>query len=250
MEETKLKQIAEALSSDALAFGTMFIQDSGLRAEYIKKVKAASEAYVSNVRSGAMTAGRAAEEMHALRNQIMDFTRSRTTSLGLSYAEKLKAAGRTFEYMLEKKAKELFGRSFTSLAASEMDTVYISVIESAGRANPGVSANITKLSRLGRGFWLLTAGIAISNVAVAEDKGAEVAHQGVIIGGGFLGSVAGGAAAGLVCGPGAPVCVTIGAFLGGVLAAFGGELALDYARSAPRSTAWSAYEGRKHPGEM
>ena len=31
----------------------------------------------------------------------------------------------------------------------------------------------------------------------------------------------GGAAAGLVCGPGAPVCVTIGVFVGGALGAFG-----------------------------
>lgn len=33
--------------------------------------------------------------------------------------------------------------------------------------------------------------------------------------------IAGGALAGLACGPGAPVCVAIGAFVGGALAAFG-----------------------------
>ena len=40
-------------------------------------------------------------------------------------------------------------------------------------------------------------------------------------GGGIAGGVAGGAVAGLACGPGAPVCVTVGAFVGGALAAFG-----------------------------
>ena len=35
------------------------------------------------------------------------------------------------------------------------------------------------------------------------------------------GSMAGGALAGLACGPGAPVCVTLGAFVAGTLAAFG-----------------------------
>ncbi|QCP13991.1 hypothetical protein FCL38_28915 [Pseudoduganella umbonata] len=38
---------------------------------------------------------------------------------------------------------------------------------------------------------------------------------------GIGGSIAAGALAGLACGPGAPVCVTIGAFVGGALAAFG-----------------------------
>ncbi|MEN3753809.1 hypothetical protein [Mangrovibacter yixingensis] len=35
-----------------------------------------------------------------------------------------------------------------------------------------------------------------------------------------MGGWLGGAAAGLVCGPGAPVCVVIGAFVGGALAAW------------------------------
>ncbi len=38
---------------------------------------------------------------------------------------------------------------------------------------------------------------------------------------GIGGSIAAGALAGLACGPGAPVCVTIGAFVGGALAALG-----------------------------
>ncbi|QFQ77129.1 DUF3265 domain-containing protein [Vibrio harveyi] len=37
--------------------------------------------------------------------------------------------------------------------------------------------------------------------------------------------IAGGAIAGLACGPGAPVCVSVGAFIGGTLAAFGASIA-------------------------
>jgi hypothetical protein len=40
----------------------------------------------------------------------------------------------------------------------------------------------------------------------------------------FACSIATGATAGLFCGPAAPVCVTIGAFVGGGLAAFGIDL--------------------------
>ncbi|BES18985.1 hypothetical protein Ef18B233LT_28150 [Escherichia fergusonii] len=36
----------------------------------------------------------------------------------------------------------------------------------------------------------------------------------------IAGAVAGGALTGLVCGPGAPVCVLIGGFVGGALAAW------------------------------
>ena len=46
-------------------------------------------------------------------------------------------------------------------------------------------------------------------------------HELAVTGGGIAGGVAGGAVAGLACGPGAPVCVTVGAFVGGALAAFG-----------------------------
>ena len=38
---------------------------------------------------------------------------------------------------------------------------------------------------------------------------------------GIAGGAIGGAIAGLACGPGSPVCVTLGVFIGGALAAFG-----------------------------
>lgn len=50
-----------------------------------------------------------------------------------------------------------------------------------------------------------------------DAAGKEVAIAGVGIGG----DIAGGALAGLACGPGSPVCVTVGAFVGGALAEFG-----------------------------
>ena len=58
-------------------------------------------------------------------------------------------------------------------------------------------------------------------MATAEDKTREVAHEAAVLGGGFVGSAAAGAVAGLACGPGAPVCVTLGVFIGGVLGALG-----------------------------
>ncbi|HDM8235679.1 TPA: IS3 family transposase [Vibrio campbellii] len=57
--------------------------------------------------------------------------------------------------------------------------------------------------------------------AVIETAGREALVAGAGIGGG----IAGGAIAGLACGPGAPACVSVEAFIGGTLAAFGMSIA-------------------------
>ncbi|BBA32787.1 uncharacterized protein sS8_0822 [Methylocaldum marinum] len=70
---------------------------------------------------------------------------------------------------------------------------------------------------------VVTIGVAVYNIALAEEKAKATAREGVIIGGGLAGGAAGGAVAGLVCGPGAPVCVTVGVFVGGALGALGAD---------------------------
>ncbi len=64
----------------------------------------------------------------------------------------------------------------------------------------------------------------LTQMTYAERETVAEAYQlldNAASGGGIVGGFAGGAVAGLACGPGAPVCVTIGAFAGGALAAFG-----------------------------
>ena len=75
---------------------------------------------------------------------------------------------------------------------------------------------------------IFSLAVSVYNVATAEDKAKAAVNEGVVIGGGFAGGAAGGAVAGLACGPGAPVCVTIGVFVGGALGAFGADLAFDF----------------------
>ena len=71
--------------------------------------------------------------------------------------------------------------------------------------------------------FLLALSVAISvyTVATADNKVEAATHEGAVFGAGIAGGIAGGALAGLACGPGAPVCVTLGAFVGGALAALG-----------------------------
>jgi hypothetical protein len=63
--------------------------------------------------------------------------------------------------------------------------------------------------------------LSVYEIATAEDKTSATGRELAVTGAGIGGSIAGGALAGLACGPGAPVCVTVGAFIFGALAAFG-----------------------------
>jgi hypothetical protein len=88
---------------------------------------------------------------------------------------------------------------------------------------------MTRLSRVGRGLLVTTLACAVYNVATSEDKPRAATREGMAIGGGFIGGAVGGAVAGMACGPGAPICVTLGVFVGGALGALGADLSFDWA---------------------
>ncbi|MGF1723099.1 hypothetical protein [Photobacterium nomapromontoriensis] len=64
---------------------------------------------------------------------------------------------------------------------------------------------------------VLSIALSVYTVATAENKLNAAGKEVVINGAGIGGGIAGGAIAGFACGPGAPVCVTVGAFVGGLL---------------------------------
>lgn len=77
-----------------------------------------------------------------------------------------------------------------------------------------------RLAYAGRGLIVFSIAFAVYEVMNADDKISETGRQLAIGGSGITGAWAGGAVAGLMCGPGAPVCVVIGGFIGGALAAW------------------------------
>ncbi len=77
------------------------------------------------------------------------------------------------------------------------------------------------LSRAGRGLLFISLALSVYTVVNSDNKPRAIAREATVTGAGVLGGIAGGGLAGLACGPGAPVCVTVGAFIGGALAAFG-----------------------------
>ena len=140
----------------------------------------------------------------------------------------MKTTGRGLTSLQAYYAQKLFAKEFHVLPASQRNQVWREIVASSGRANPKVTAGTLRVARLGRGLALAAVAIAVYNVSAAEDKVEAATREGVTMGAGFIGSIAGGAAAGLACGPGAPVCVTVGVFVGGVLFALGADAGFNW----------------------
>lgn len=216
------------MESAALNFAHRFINDGKVRMSYINQTRKLAQEYRSKVRSGVITAGEAANQVQGIRNQILEAQRLRTSDLGKAIAIKLKKTGLTLPELTEKYARNKFGTSFANLSPGNQNRVYLEIIDSSGRPRPSMNAAATRYSNLGRGLLVVTIGVAVYNIATAEDKIKATGREGVIVGGGFAGGAAGGAMAGLACGPGAPVCVTVGVFVGGALGALGADLAFGW----------------------
>lgn len=209
-----LDEAIQQMEVQALSFGTRFIQDSGVRQDYIVKTQAMSRELRASVERGSMSAREAAEAANQMRNEIMEMARVRSSDLGRAKARSLKLKGLDLDDLVAKYAQRKFNRDFSSLTRGQQDEVLMEIVDAAGRANPKVSARAARLGALGRGLWVLTAVVAVYNVGTAEHKAHAAGREAANLGGGFAGSVAAGAAAGIWFGP---VGVAVGAVIGGVL---------------------------------
>lgn len=212
-----------ALEAEVANIGAHLTVDSTARQVYGNQIRAMSAELRMMASTGKMTWAQAAQKANESRNIIMEVIRTRSTPVGLAIAQQMKQQGRTLNELIGKKALALYGKgvSFNDLTVEQQNKVYSEIVKSAGKSDPKVTSAMKKLSRAGRGLLFLSIALSVYTVATAENKfdaaGKEIAVTGAGIGGG----IAGGALAGLACGPGAPVCVTVGAFVGGALAAFG-----------------------------
>ncbi len=207
--------------------GAFAVNDAHVRQIYNERVQAAARELRNAATRGAISWKQAAEEASQLRNTIMEALRARTSPVGRARAEAMKAHGKTVNTLIAEKTIKLFGESadFNRLTAAQKNQVYAAVVESSGKANAKVNAQMANARVAGRALIFLSLAISAYTIATAEDKVAAAKKEAVVTGASIAGGIAGGAAAGLLCGPGAPVCVTIGAFVGGALAAFGVSMA-------------------------
>ncbi len=227
-DKARLETALHQMEVTALNFAQRFINDGPVRMEYIRQTKKLSKEYRAKVNAGSMTVREAARQAQEIRNQILDTQRLRSSDIGRAVAENLKKRGKTLPELMEKYAQEKFGKPFKTLSIENQNKVYLEIINSAGRPAPKVSSAASKFSKLGRSLLVVTVGIAVYNITTAEDKLEATAKEGVVLGAGFLGSAGGGMLAGLACGPGAPVCMAIGVFLGGSLTALGADYAFEW----------------------
>lgn len=211
------------LEAEIANAGAHLVIDGEARSTYAKLVRGMSDDLAGQVKAGRLTWAQAAEQANESRNAIMDVIRSRSTPVGRAMAEQMKAQGLTLNALIARNTTQLFGKeaSFPQLSAAQQNTVFAEIVHSAGKSNPRVTANLAKLNRFGRGLLVVSIGISVYTVATSDDKLAAAGREAAVTGGGIAGGIAGGALAGLACGPGAPACVTVGAFVGGALAAFG-----------------------------
>jgi hypothetical protein len=122
-----------------------------------------------------------------------------------------------------------FGGSavFDALAQADKELIFADIVQAAGRSRGSVNALVGRIGKVSRGLLFMSIGISVYEVMTSDTPLATAGREAGMTGAGVLGGMAGGALAGLACGPGAPVCVTIGAFVGGAAAVLGLDMLWD-----------------------
>lgn len=217
------EQTIRSLEAQLANAGAHLTIDASARIAYAREIKHMADRLRTEAFTGRITWGQAAQQAQETRNAVMAIIRSRSTSVGRAVAQRIKAQGYTLNDLISRQTSRMYGpgATFSRLTASQRNIVYASIVNSAGKSNPAVTQTMSRLSYAGRGVIFVSLGLSIYNVTTATNKAAATGREIAINGAGIAGGMAGGALAGLACGPGAPVCVTVGAFVGGALAAFG-----------------------------
>lgn len=226
--DPSLERALRLMEAEALVFATRFIKDGSVRLQYGAEIRRYASEIMAAVRRGEVSLIEAHQLAHQMRNNVLDAMRLRSSDIGRAYAESLKQGGAELADLHEKYSRQRFGKTFDRLTQAERNRVYLDIIESSGRPRQSIMRVARPLRNLGRGLAVVTFGFAIYNIAAAEDKVEATAREGALLGGGILGGAAGGATAGLVCGPGAWACSTVGVFVGGALGALGMDYLFDW----------------------
>ena len=206
--------------SQAINYAYRFINDAKIRSAYVEQAKEFSKRTRSAFDAGHMTAAQAEEVAHAMRGQIMEWARASSSELGKSAAVLLKEKNIPLAELVEKYAKEKFGKASTELTAAERDSVALEVVAAAGRTDATVSSAMRGLGKVGRGLWVFTVLVAAYNIGTAKNKGLAAGREAANVAGGVLGGALTSAAVGAaVTGPAAPIGAAIGLVVGGILGA-------------------------------
>ena len=222
-DRAAFESAVQALEADAAAAAVLATYDAEVRAQYQSRITQFVDELRARARTGRVSWADAAAEARSMRNTTMEALRIRSTPVGRAIAEALKAEGATLNELIARYAVRLFGPDvdFNRLTAAQKNRVYAEIVEAAARSNPRVNQWMRTASRAGRGLIVLSLGLSVYAIATSDNPAETAKREVAVTGAGILGAAATGALAGLACGPGAPVCVTVAAFAGGAAAAFG-----------------------------
>jgi len=212
-----------ALEAEIANVGAHLTIDATTRQVYAQQIHSMASEMRTKARNGRITWADAAQEAQEERNAIMEVIRGRCTPVGRALAESMKRHGKTLNDLVGAKTLSLYGSDakFEALSTVQRDAVYAEIVKSSGRSNLVVTSRMRTLSRAGRSLLVLSIALSVYSIATAEDKLDTTGRELSVTGAGIGGGIAGGALAGLACGPGAPLCVTVGTFVGGAFAGFG-----------------------------
>ena len=222
-DRPSFERFLQAMEAQILAAASFLVMDGAVRAQYQRLIHDMSRELMAKVARRELSWQQAAAQASEARNAVLDTLRTRSSPVGRAAAQSIKAQGLSLNALIAQKTLTLFGSGarFDALAPHQRNQVFEAVVRSAGRSNARVSTAMRIGSAAGRSLVFLSVAHSVYEVATAQDKLATAGRELSVSAAGLGGSIAGGALAGLACGPGAPVCVAVGAFVGGALFAFG-----------------------------
>lgn len=222
-DQVAFENAISSLESQIANVGTHLTVDSSARVAYAREIRKMADKLRTDATCKRITWANAAQQAQETRNLVMDVIRNRSTPVGRAMAQRLKAEGKSLNELVALHTIRAHGKNavFAQLSTPQKNAIYASIVTSAGKSNAAVTKAMSRLSFAGKGILGLSLALSAYTIATSDNKVAATQKEAATLGASIAGGIAGGAMAGLACGPGAPACVTVGAFVGGALAAFG-----------------------------
>lgn len=222
-EEILFDRTIKSLETQLTNAGAHLAIDSKARLTYTKEIKSMSDRLRADAMAHRITWAKAAREAQEARNLIMGAIRARSTPLGRALAQRMKQNGYSLNQLIARQTAKTHGNNavFARLSNAQRNAIYANIVISAGNSNAGVTHVMARLSHVGRGILFLALALSVYEIATSTNKVTAFKKELAVNGASVAGGVAGGALAGLACGPGAPICVTVGAFVGGAFSVMG-----------------------------
>jgi hypothetical protein len=227
--EAALTAAVDAFFAASVGFGVAMTTDAKALAGFAEAAKTTVAHLMLDVERGRMTLAEATSELQHLRGSLELQREACSSDVRRAWAAvRGSKTGETFYAAQKRVATELFGAA-RELSPEQLRTVHMRLTvelteEGVAAARLGVT-----MSRAGYGFLGISAAFAVHNIATAESPGAALAREAIVLGAGKIGAGLGAAAGGALCGPGAPVCVPVGALVGDVLFSMGAGALFDAA---------------------